>query len=43
VRDLISIPMADQIAGLKAAGGRHPELDLSRVGMPAGPSAGTSR
>jgi len=33
LRDLISIPMADQIAGLKAAGARHPELDLSRVGI----------
>jgi len=33
LRDLISIPMADQIGGLKAAAARHPELDLSRVGI----------
>ena len=28
-----SVPMADQIAGLKALGERFPELDLDRVGM----------
>ena len=33
LRDLISIPMADQIAGLQAVGERHLELDLSRVGV----------
>ncbi len=30
--DLISIPLADQIAVLTALGARHPELDLERVG-----------
>jgi len=33
LRDLISIPLVDQVAGLKAAGERHRELDLSRVGV----------
>src|SRR4029077_2400383 len=33
LRDLISIPMADQIAALQAVGERHRELDLSRVGV----------
>ena len=33
LRDLISIPMADQIAALHAIGERHRELDLSRVGV----------
>src|SRR2546428_6094756 len=33
LRDLISIPMADQIAALGAIGERHRELDLSRVGI----------
>src|SRR2546421_1713893 len=33
LRDLISIPMADQIAALRAIGERHRELDLSRVGI----------
>src|SRR5262249_51806169 len=33
LRDLIAIPMQDQIAGLQAIGARHPELDLSRVGI----------
>ena len=31
--DLITLPMADQIAALQAAGKRHPELDLARVGI----------
>ena len=31
--DLITIPMADQIAALQAMGARHPELDLTRVGV----------
>jgi dipeptidyl-peptidase-4 len=33
LRDLISIPMADQIGALQAMGARHGELDLSRVGV----------
>jgi dipeptidyl-peptidase-4 len=33
LRDLIVIPMDDQIAGLQAIGARHHELDLSRVGI----------
>ena len=33
LRDLISLPLADQIAGLRAIGERHRELDLSRVGI----------
>ena len=33
LRDLISIPMSDQIAALKATAERHRELDLSRVGI----------
>ena len=32
-RDLITIPLADQVAVLKALGVRHPELDQSRVGV----------
>jgi len=33
VRDLITIPLADQVAALQAMGARHAELDLSRVGV----------
>ncbi|HEY4238754.1 MAG TPA: prolyl oligopeptidase family serine peptidase [Kofleriaceae bacterium] len=33
LKDLITIPMADQIAALRAAGAAHPELDLDRVGV----------
>jgi dipeptidyl-peptidase-4 len=33
LRDLISIPMADQIGALQAMGARHRDLDLSRVGI----------
>ncbi len=32
-RDLITIPLADQAAVLTALGGKHPELDLDRVGV----------
>src|SRR5690606_30914732 len=31
--DLITIPLADQVGALQAIGARHPELDLSRVGV----------
>ncbi len=31
--DLIDIPLADQIAALRALGAEHPEMDLSRVGI----------
>ncbi len=31
--DLITIPMADQVAILQALGAAHPELDLDRVGV----------
>jgi len=31
--DLITLPMADQVAGLEALGKRLPELDLKRVGI----------
>jgi dipeptidyl-peptidase-4 len=30
---LIDAPLADQVAGLQAAGARYPEMDLSRVGI----------
>jgi dipeptidyl-peptidase-4 len=33
LEDLISIPLEDQIAALKAMGARHPEMDLARVGV----------
>lgn len=33
LKDLITIPMADQVDALKAMGARHPELDLARVGV----------
>ncbi|MEZ4256705.1 MAG: prolyl oligopeptidase family serine peptidase [Polyangiales bacterium] len=32
-RDLITVPIADQVAALEALGARHPELDLDRVGV----------
>lgn len=32
-RDLITVPLADQVAALQAMGARHPELDLERVGV----------
>jgi dipeptidyl-peptidase-4 len=31
--DLIELPLADQVAGLQALGRKHPEMDLSRVGI----------
>lgn len=31
--DLISIPLADQVEGLRALGARFPEMDLTRVGV----------
>lgn len=33
LRDLISVPLADQIGALRAAAARFPELDLDRVGV----------
>ncbi len=33
LRDLISVPLDDQIAALQAIRVRHPELDLARVGV----------
>jgi dipeptidyl-peptidase-4 len=33
LRDLITVPLADQVDGLSALGARHPELDLGRVGI----------
>jgi dipeptidyl-peptidase-4 len=32
-RDLLTIPLADQVAGLEALVQRHPELDRARVGV----------
>jgi dipeptidyl-peptidase-4 len=31
--NLIEIPLADQVAGLKALGEKYPEMDMSRVGI----------
>ncbi len=31
--NLIDIPLADQVAGLKALGEKYPEMDMSRVGI----------
>jgi dipeptidyl-peptidase 4 len=33
LKDLITIPLADQVDALKAVGARYPELDLARVGV----------
>ncbi len=33
LRDLITVPMQDQIDALKTLGERHPEFDLARVGV----------
>lgn len=33
LKDLITIPLADQIAALQAMGARHPELDMARIGV----------
>jgi len=32
-RDLITVPLEDQIGALQALGARHPEMDLARVGV----------
>jgi dipeptidyl-peptidase-4 len=31
--NLIDVPLADQVAGLQAAGARYPEMDLARAGI----------
>ena len=33
LRDLVTVPMADQVDALKAMAARHPEMDMSRVGV----------
>ena len=33
LKDLITVPLEDQIGALKALGARNPEMDLSRVGV----------
>jgi dipeptidyl-peptidase 4 len=33
LKDLITIPLEDQVGALQALGARHPELDLSRTGV----------
>ena len=33
LKDLITIPLEDQVAALQAVGARHPELDMKRVGV----------
>ncbi|MCW5806170.1 MAG: prolyl oligopeptidase family serine peptidase [Deltaproteobacteria bacterium] len=33
LKDLITVPLADQVAALQAIGARHRELDLGRVGV----------
>lgn len=33
LKDLVTVPLADQIGALRALGARHPELDLDRVGI----------
>jgi len=33
LKDLITVPLADQVAALQAVGARHHELDLARVGV----------
>ena len=33
LRDLISVPLADQVAALRSLGERHRELDLTRLGV----------
>jgi dipeptidyl-peptidase-4 len=32
-KDLITVPLEDQVAALQAMGARHPEMDLTRVGV----------
>jgi dipeptidyl-peptidase-4 len=33
LKDLITVPLADQIAALQALGAKHPEMDMTRVGV----------
>jgi len=33
LKDLVTIPLDDQVAALKAMAARHPEMDMSRVGV----------
>ncbi len=33
LKDLITVPLADQVGALRAVAARHPELDLDRVGV----------
>ncbi len=33
LKDLITVPLADQVDALQAVGARYPELDMSRVGV----------
>ncbi|HSD88021.1 MAG TPA: prolyl oligopeptidase family serine peptidase [Kofleriaceae bacterium] len=33
LKDLISLPLADQIGALVATGSKHPEMDMARVGV----------
>ncbi|HEU4727384.1 MAG TPA: prolyl oligopeptidase family serine peptidase [Kofleriaceae bacterium] len=33
LKDLITVPLEDQVAALQAMGARHPELDMTRVGV----------
>lgn len=33
LKDLITVPLEDQVGALKAIGARHPELDMTRVGV----------
>jgi dipeptidyl-peptidase-4 len=33
LKDLITVPLEDQVGALQALGARHPELDLSRTGV----------
>lgn len=33
LKDLVTVPLEDQVGALRALGARHPELDLDRVGI----------
>lgn len=33
LKDLVTVPLDDQVAALKAMAARHPEMDMSRVGI----------
>ncbi|HTL37197.1 MAG TPA: prolyl oligopeptidase family serine peptidase [Kofleriaceae bacterium] len=33
LKDLITVPLADQVAALQALGAKHPEMDMARVGV----------